>query len=134
MSPSRTGERVLTELDAARLRKLRAGGLPLPPLTDLLDEAELVAPQAVPADVVTMYAQFVIHDERTGLRQTLVLCYPADAEPAQGFISVLSPAGLGLIGLPVGAQARWAGPGGAETVARIEAILFQPEATGDYLT
>lgn len=134
MSPFRTGERVLTELDAARLRKLRPGGLPLPPLTHLLDEADVVAPQAIPADVVTMYAQFVIHDERTGQRQTLVLCYPADAEPAQGFISVLSPAGLGLIGLPVGAQARWAGPGGEETVARIEAIQFQPEATGDYLT
>ncbi len=94
----------------------------------------VVAPQAIPPDVVTMYAQFVIHDERTDQRQTLVLCYPADAEPAKGFISVLSPAGLGLIGLPVGAQARWAGPGGEETVARIEAILFQPEATGDYLT
>lgn len=127
------GERQLTELDFTRLQKFTAAGA-LPQLHDLLDEAEVVPAQAIPADVVTMYAKFVIRDLKLQRRQVLVLCYPSDAEAAQGFISVLSPAGMGLLGLPEGAIARWTGAGGEETVAQIESILFQPEATGDYVT
>ncbi len=127
------GERKLTELDFIRLKKFTAGGA-MPPLADLLNEADVLSAQAIPADVVTMYAQFIIRDLKMQRRQVLVICYPEDAEPAKGFISVLSPAGLGLIGLPQGALARWTGPDGEESVAQIEGILFQPEATGDYVT
>jgi regulator of nucleoside diphosphate kinase len=81
-----------------------------------------------------MYARFAIRDLKTHGRQLVVLCYPADAEPAQGRISVLSPAGLALLGLTAGALARWVGPGGEESVALVEEILFQPEASGDYVT
>jgi regulator of nucleoside diphosphate kinase len=128
-----SGERKLTELDFVRLKKFTAAGT-FPQLADLLNDAELVASPAVPADVVTMNARFVIRDLKLQRRQILVLCYPADAKPASGSISVLSPAGLGLLGLAVGAVARWVGPAGQETVAQIEEILFQPEATGDYVT
>jgi regulator of nucleoside diphosphate kinase len=55
-------------------------------------------------------------------------------EPTKGYIPVLAPAGMGLIGLPVGVVARRIGPGGEESVAQIEGILFQPEAIGDYVT
>lgn len=127
------GERKLTELDFTRLQKFTAAGA-LPQLHDLLDEAAVVSPQAIPADVVTMYAKFVIRDLKLQRRQVLVLCYPSDADAAQGFISVLSPAGMGLLGLPAGAIARWTGAGGEETIAQIESILFQPEASGDYVT
>jgi regulator of nucleoside diphosphate kinase len=128
-----SGERKLTELDFVRLKKFAAAGS-FPALADLLKDAELVASPAVPPDVVTMNARFVIRDLKLQRRQILVLCYPADAKPASGAISVLSPAGLGLLGLSVGAVARWVGPAGQETVAQIEEILFQPEATGDYVT
>ena len=127
------GERKLTELDHARLTKIAAAA-GTPGLDDLLVEADVLASRAIPADVVTMYAQVVVRDVLRGERQTLVLCYPCDAEPAGGFISVLSPAGLALLGLPVGALAKWAVPGGRETTVRIEGLLFQPEATGDYVT
>jgi regulator of nucleoside diphosphate kinase len=127
------GERQLTELDFVRLKKFTAAGA-LPRLHDLLDQADVVPARAIPPDVVTMYAQFVIRDLRMRRRQVLVVCYPADADAAKGFISVLSPAGMALIGLPVDAMARWVGPGGEESVAQIERILFQPEATGDYVT
>src|SRR4051812_26959564 len=127
------GDRKLTELDFTRLKKLTAANVTRQ-LDDLLDEADVVPARAIPPDVVTMYAQIVIHDLRLQRRQVVVVCYPADADPAAGFISVLSPAGMGLIGLPVGATATWTGPGGEESVVQIESILFQPEATGDYLT
>lgn len=133
MRPSNFGERKLTELDFTRLSKFTAAGA-MPQLADILNEAEVVHASVIPPDVVTMYAQFVIRDLRLQRRQVLVVCYPADAEPAKGFISVLSPAGMGLLGLPVGAIARWFGPGGEESVAQIESVLFQPEATGDYVT
>ena len=127
------GERKLTELDFARIRKFTAAGA-MPQLADILNEAEVLPAQAMPADVVTMYAQFIVRDPKLRRRQILVICYPQDAEAGKGYISVLSPAGMGLIGLPVGAHARWNGPGGEENVVQIEAILFQPEAAGDYVT
>jgi len=127
------GERKLTELDYTRLKKLTAANVTRQ-LDDLLDEADVVPARAIPPDVVTMYAKIVIHDLRLQRRQVVVVCYPADAEPAAGFISVLSPAGMGLIGLPVGSIARWSGPSGEESLVEIEGVLFQPEATGDYVT
>lgn len=133
MRAPHTGERKLTELDFARLQKFTAAGT-FPKLADLLTESQLLPSQCIPPDVVTMYARFVIRDLKLQRRQILVVCYPSDAEPSTGFVSVLSPAGMGLLGLSVGAVARWEGPAAEETVAQIESILFQPEATGDYVT
>lgn len=127
------GERTLTELDFVRLNKL-TGNHPPPALADLLDLAEVLPAREVPADIVTMYAQVEIEDLPTQQRQKLVVCYPGDAEPGAGFISVLSPVGMGLLGLKAGEIARWHTPDGAEVAARVVAILFQPEASGDYTT
>jgi len=128
------GERTLTELDFVRLVKLTTGGHPPPALADLLDAADVLPSREVPADIVTMYAQVEIEDLPTRQRQKLVVCYPADAAPNAGFISVLSPVGMGLLGLKAGATARWHTPGGEENTARVVAVLFQPEASGDYTT
>jgi regulator of nucleoside diphosphate kinase len=133
MRASNTGERKLTELDFTRLRKFTAAGA-MRPLADLLDEADVLPAQAIPADVITMYARFVVRDVRTQRRHLLALCYPLDADPGKGRISVLSPAGIGLIGVAVGALAGWISPNGESTVVRIEEVLFQPEASGDYVT
>lgn len=133
MEKTITGLRQLTALDFARLRKMASFGAQ-PDLDDLLDEADVIDSREVPPDIVTMYAQAEVEDLATGARQTLVVCYPADAKPANGYISVLSPVGLALLGLPVGAVARWQAPGGSEKAAKVAAILFQPEASGDYVT
>ena len=136
-----TLERTLTELDHARLLKLRyrdaaVDGRPaqLLAIEDVLDAAALVPSREVAPDVVTMYSQAVLLDIQTGQRSKLTLCYPADAEPAAGFVSVLSPVGSALLGLRVGSVARWATPTGDEKAAEILAILFQPESSGDYVT
>ena len=133
MHASPSGDRKLTELDFTRLKKISARGA-LPQLESILDDADVVPARAIPAEVVTMYAQFIVRDLKRQQRRVIVVCYPSDAEPANGYISVCSPAGMGLIGLPVGATAKWTGPAGDESVVRIERILFQPEATGDYVT
>lgn len=126
-------ERLLTELDFARLRNLPTGQVS-PDLLDTLESLEQVPSQAIPADVVTMYSQVLVADLQTGKQQKLTLCYPADAEPHVGFISVLSPVGASLIGQRVGATARWQTPNGDHCAADILELLFQPEASGDYTT
>ena len=131
--PVLQAERMLTELDFARLTSLVGRQVPSD-LEALLDGAEVTASRAVPANVVTMYSRVEVVDVHTHRRQVLTLCYPGDAEPAAGFISVLSPVGSGLIGLTLGQVARWLTPTGEEGAAEIVAILFQPEASGDYLT
>lgn len=127
------GERTLTERDFLRLAKLFGGQLP-PELADLLSATEVVPSRDVPAKVVTMYSQVELVDAHTLRRQKLTICFPGDAEPAAGFISVLSPAGLSLIGLREGAVARWLTPSGEECSAEVASVLFQPEASGHYAT
>ena len=127
------GERMLTELDFSRLAKLFGGQLP-PDLADLLSATEVVPSRDVPAKVVTMYSRVELIDAHTLRRQKLTICFPSDAEPAAGFISVLSPVGLSLLGLKEGAIARWRTPSGEECLAEVASVLFQPEASGDYTT
>jgi len=131
MQPDPFGERTLTELDHARLSKLLERHLP-PTFADLLACAEVISSRAVATDVVTMYSRVEIVDAHTHRRQTLTVCYPADALPAAGFISVLSPVGLALLGQRAGSTAQWLTPTGELGSASIAAVVFQPEATGDY--
>lgn len=125
-------DRTLTELDHVRLQRLHRQGA-TPPMDELLDAASVVPSREVRPDVVTLYSQVLLRDERA-TEQRITLCYPDDAEPAEGFISVLSPLGLALLGLHVGGVARWQAPNGLTHSAEIVALLFQPEASGDYTT
>ena len=132
MSNIAPGELWLTKLDHGRLFKLN-GGHPPEPLTDVLDSAELIDSTDVRPDVVTLYSQVLVTQD-DGEQRKLTLCYPDDAEPNAGFISVLSPVGLALLGRCVGAQVGWTMPSGKQRLLRIDAVLFQPESTGDYTT
>lgn len=132
-------ERTLTELDHVRLKNLvhrdsRDGSVSsqAAQIEDDLDAATIVPSRQVSPDVVTMYSQVLLLDPATGQRSKLALCYPADAEPGAGFVSVLAPVGWSLLGLRVGCVAHWPTPAGDERAAEILAILFQPEASGDY--
>jgi regulator of nucleoside diphosphate kinase len=131
--------RTLTELDHVRLANLiHRFGVNISPdtahaLGTVIDNADLVRPEEVSADTVTMYSQVMLADSCTGAHSKLTLCYPHDAEPARGFISILSPIGISLIGLRIGDLAQWQGPDGHAASAQLLDILFQPEASGDYL-
>lgn len=136
-----TLERTLTELDHVRLlnllrRDARSEGTPTTRrlIEGLLDGCLTVPSREVPPDVVTMYSQVRVRDRSTGEPRTLVPCWPPDAEPHAGFVSVLSPLGSALLGLRVGDVARWASPAGGEMAAEVLAVIFQPESTGDYTT
>ena len=124
-------ERTLTELDFTRLRHLPGNTIP-PGFDDFLSTADVLDSRVVPPDTVTMYSQVELEDPASRRRYKLTLCYPNDAEPAAGFISVLSPVGRSLLGLRVGDMAQWQMPNAATGAAKVVAIPFQPEASGDY--
>lgn len=131
MSTVSNGELWLTVLDHARLFKLN-GGQPPAVLVDLLDNAELIPSTEIRPDIVTLHSQVLVAEEGATEKRTLTLCYPHEAEPNTGFISVLSPVGMALLGRCVGTRVTWSTPSGQERSLTIEAVLFQPEATGDY--
>lgn len=128
--------RTLTELDHVRLRKLldRIDSDRAEPLLDALDQSQLVPPQEVAQDVVTMYTRVRVQDAEARRDHVYTLCYPADAEPAEGFISVLSPIGAALLGARLGEQVSFTRPDGRTARLELIEILFQPEASGDYTT
>ena len=126
------GERMLTELDYVRLSRFPAIELPTE-LGELLATAEIVHMYDIPVDVVTMYSQVEVIDVHTLHKQSLTLCYPADAQPDSGRISVFSPVGCSLLGQKVGGVATWHTPGRDDVSVKVLSISFQPEASGDYL-
>ena len=130
------GERTVNEHDFGRLERLGNGTLPsaLAEKWDGRAFPTLIPSSEVPATTVTMYSQVEVRDIRSQRKQRLTLCYPHHAQPNLGFISVLSPVGSSLLGLSVGAIAHWQTPHGDHCAAEISALLFQPEASGDYTT
>lgn len=129
-SPS-FSERVLTELDHARLSKLNTTQLP-EDLADELQAVDLVTSQDVAPDVVTMNSEVELVLAGQTEPQRLTLCYPHDAQVGAGRISVLSPIGAALLGRRVGDTVHWRMPNSETCQAELAAIVFQPEAAGDY--
>jgi regulator of nucleoside diphosphate kinase len=129
-------ERTLTQLDYVRLTRLASlsKAAVTPAVEELLESSDLVSSRAIPRNVVTMYTQLLVKDLASDKADKVTLCYPDDANPNQGFISVFAPLGTSLLGLSVGDVARWRSPLGDERMARVVEILFQPEASGDYTT
>jgi regulator of nucleoside diphosphate kinase len=130
-------ERTLTELDHTRvshlLRRHAHGGHDTEHIESTLESARIVPSREIAPDIVTMYSQVLLAFPAGG-RNKLTLCYPGDAQPSQGFVSVLSPLGSSLLGLSVGGLAQWRTPLGDEVSAEVLAVTFQPEASGDYTT
>ncbi|MCB2020408.1 MAG: GreA/GreB family elongation factor [Rhizobacter sp.] len=132
-------ERTLSELDHVRLTNLvhrhkcgRSTFSSALPIEQVLDAADIVHWREVPPDVVTMLSRVELKDPQTGATSRLTLCYPEDADPAVGFVSVLSPLGWSLLGQKVGTTVHWPTPSGAARAAEILGILFQPESSGDF--
>lgn len=126
-------ERTLSELDHVRLsallRRVPAAADRLEPL---LDAASTLPPREVPPDLVTMHSRIELVDADAGTRSTITLCYPDEADAAQGAVSVLSPVGSALLGRSAGALARWRTPDGRDHAAQIVSLPYQPEAHGDF--
>lgn len=96
-----------------------------------LEEASVVAPEEVPPDVVTMNSHVRLLDLDAGSSVEYTLVYPRDADYSQGKISIVAPIGAAMLGYRVGDEIDWAVPGGRRRF-EVEAVLYQPEAAGDF--
>ena len=118
---------VVSKQDAVRLEALLAsvdaeGGEVARALAAELDRAEYRERDDMPEGVVMMGSRVRCIDETTGEQHTLKLVYPADADFAEGRVSILAPVGAALLGLSVGQTIQWPLPGGRETRLTVEAV------------
>ena len=100
-------------------------------LADDLEQAEIVSPEDVPPDVVTMNSKVVLCDVNTSEEKTYVLVFPKDANINAGALSVLAPVGIAILGCARGDVIEWQ-VGHGKRRLRIKQVLYQPEASGDY--
>ena len=128
---------IVSSLDLARLNHLIDALMTdsQPELDNLryeLDRAVIVAPENIPATVVTMNSTIRFIIEPTRKTFELTLSYPEDVQGKPGRISVLAPVGSALLGLAVGQQMEWPVPGGNTIKVRVLDVSYQPERSGEY--
>ncbi len=96
-----------------------------------LKAGEVVAPARVPRGVVTMNSKLSLRDLASDERDTYTLSYPQEADIDEGRVSVMAPLGRALLGAKVGDVVEFDAPAGTRRI-KIERILYQPEAAGDF--
>jgi regulator of nucleoside diphosphate kinase len=132
-------EIVVTEFDLSRLRNLledvkRWNARDRAHVNHLeaeLDRADVVLPEDVPCDVVTLNSEITVRDMDSNEEMTFVLVFPSDADVSRQRISILAPIGTAVLGYRIGDTIDWNVPGRTRRM-KIERVLFQPEAAGQF--
>ena len=130
---------LITDIDARRLRalarRLKSAGRARLDHTALLKKRigadQVVSPEDIPRNVVTMNSRVRLRDIDSGKRLTLTLSDPFDITMFGDRLSVAGPAGMALLGKRVGQIVSWT-LGSKVRRLRIEQVIYQPEAAGDY--
>ncbi len=118
---------LLTETDYQRLNSLVSGKRHLEELENEIEGAQIVAPNEIPSDLVTMNTTFRylnVTDNKTG---EMTLVYPQHADSKEKKISVTAPLGSALLGLRVGEEIEWTFPDGQTRELRVMEIISRPE-------
>jgi regulator of nucleoside diphosphate kinase len=126
------GQRVFSKIDYYRLQNIlchqqepayasRSGQMAM--LRQMLLDGQVCPCKEVPADLVTMNSVLKLQSRR-GSVFTITLVYPRDANNTERKFSVLSRAGLDLVGKRLGDRFL--------RHMQITDILYQPESTGKF--
>ncbi|MBA7534573.1 Regulator of nucleoside diphosphate kinase [subsurface metagenome] len=129
----------ITEFDLHRLEELLevAGAFTYLGRSDLKDleeevsRAQVVDSRKVPHTVITMNSRVKLRDLDTGEEMVFTLVFPREADIDRGRLSVISPVGTAILGYTEGDTIEWKVPSGKRRI-KIEKVLYQPEAAGDY--
>ena len=128
---------IISQQDLQRLETMLEHQSKLSPtmqhLEDELARADVVAPQDVPANVVTMNARVLIVIAPAVEAMEITLVYPHDFRGDKGQVNVIAPIGAAILGLAEGQEIEWPQPDGHLMKVKIEKVLYQPEREGDYL-
>jgi regulator of nucleoside diphosphate kinase len=128
---------ILTEPDVERLTVLhrfvrtRAEGEHLRDLEATVTDAQVLQPEGIPPDVVTMNSRVLVRDLETGETAEYTLVFPSSADARHRRISVLGALGSKLLGRRPGDIFEYVSSAGPER-CRLERVLYQPEAAGDF--
>ena len=95
-----------------------------------LMRADIVSPDALPDNVVSMNSTVRFRVQSTDTEFEMTLVYPKDLDGSGTKISVLAPVGSALLGLASGDEIEWPKPGGSVLRVRIEEVTYQPERAG----
>lgn len=117
--------RVINDAEISRTRDDLAG------LKGELERARIVAPEDVPSDVVTMNSKVELIDIETDEVMEVSLVFPDDTDSVPDAVSILAPVGTAIIGYGQGDTIEWPTPSGKRAF-RIQRVLFQPEAAGNW--
>ena len=101
-------------------------------LENELARAVVVAPQDVPANIVSMNAKVLITIVPSIEPTEITLVYPHDFHGEKGQVNILAPVGAAILGLAEGQEIEWPQPDGHTMKIKIEKILYQPEREGDF--
>jgi Transcription elongation factor len=100
-------------------------------LEEELEFAEIVEPEEIPPDVVTMRSKVKLKDLDTGEESVYSIVFPTEANPDEGKISILAPLATALLGHKLGDTVEFQAPARLRRL-EIREILYQPESAGDY--
>lgn len=127
---------IISEQDLNRLETMLEHQAKLTPtmqhLEDELARADVVAPQDVPANIVSMNAKVLITIAPATEPTEITLVYPHDFHGEKGQVNVVAPVGAAILGLAEGQEIDWPQPDGHTMKIKIEKILYQPEREGDF--
>ncbi|QPF33000.1 nucleoside diphosphate kinase regulator [Acinetobacter lwoffii] len=102
-------------------------------LEDELARAEVVEPQAIASNIVTMHSRVSLTIAPSTEAVEVTLVYPHEFKGEKGQVNVIAPIGAAILGLAEGQTIEWPQPDGHTMKVTIEKVLFQPESEGDYL-
>jgi regulator of nucleoside diphosphate kinase len=130
------GKIYISEYDLKRLKELIkvAESLAIKGLSDISrnwPKSWIGRNQRIPNDVITMNSRFRLRDVDTDQEAVYTLVFPGDADSASGKISILAPIGTAVLGYKIGDTIEWEVPAGRKRF-KVEEIVYQPEAAGDY--
>ncbi len=100
-------------------------------LMNELDSAQIVEPETIPSNVVTMNSIVKLSFIDINKQIQFQMVYPDQANLKENKISIFSPIATALIGYRVKDEIEWIVPAGL-TKIRIDEIIYQPEAAGDF--
>ena len=130
---------IINRLDYARIKKSISDAKQFKSITNAeaekllqeLDAAKIVEPEAIPSNIVTMNSivklSFLNNDKTIQFQ----IVYPEQANIKENKISIFSPIATALIGYKVNDEVEWIVPAGLTRI-RIDEIIYQPEAAGDF--
>lgn len=96
-----------------------------------LNSAQIVEPEEIPSNVVTMNSIVKISFLNDNKQIQFQIVYPEQAHLKERKISIFSPIATALIGYKVNDEIDWLVPAGLTRI-KIDEIIYQPEASGHF--